>query len=92
MILFSTPSPQVRLYPLLLVSILLILFQGRTSCIGKQLGLMELRAVASQIVRKYDVSLAPGQDPQAFLDGRRDTFTLALGPLHLVFKPRSQKE
>lgn len=53
---------------------------------------MELRAVASQIVRKYDVSLAPGQDPQAFLDGRRDTFTLALGPLHLVFEPRSQKE
>ncbi|KAK6222379.1 hypothetical protein LQW54_001079 [Pestalotiopsis sp. IQ-011] len=65
---------------------------GRTSCIGKQLGLMELRAVSSQIVRKYDVSLAPGQDPQAFLDGRRDAFTLALGPLHLVFKPRSQKE
>ncbi|KAF7540210.1 hypothetical protein G7054_g1607 [Neopestalotiopsis clavispora] len=64
---------------------------GRTSCIGKQLGLMELRAVASQIVRKYDVSLAPGQDPQAFLDGRRDTFTLALGSLELVFKPRSQK-
>ncbi|ETS81741.1 hypothetical protein PFICI_06743 [Pestalotiopsis fici W106-1] len=64
---------------------------GRYSCIGKQLGLMELRAVASRIVRKYNVSLAPGQDPQAFLDGKRDTFTLALGSLELVFTPRSQK-
>jgi cytochrome P450 len=61
---------------------------GRYSCIGKQLGLMEVRNVAAQIVRRYDVALAQGQSPQSFLDGQRDTFTLALGPLELVLDQR----
>lgn len=50
---------------------------GRYSCIGKQLGLMELRYVVAQIVRQYDVGLAPGQAAKAFLDGKKDTFTLS---------------
>lgn len=49
---------------------------------------MEVRLVTAQIVRRYDVSLAPGQTPQAFMAGKRDTFTLALGPLELVFSPK----
>jgi cytochrome P450 family 628 len=49
---------------------------------------MELRHVISRIVYKYDVKLAPTQSKQAFLDGKRDTFTLALGPLNLVFTDR----
>lgn len=61
---------------------------GRSSCVGKQLGLMEVRYVTAQIVRRYNVNLAPGQTPKAFLDGKRDTFTLALGELNLVFEPR----
>lgn len=51
---------------------------------------MELRYVVAQIVRQYDVGLAPGQTAKAFLDGKKDTFTLALGPLELVFTPRKQ--
>lgn len=50
---------------------------------------MELRHVVAQIVHKYNVELAPDQTPKAFLDSKRDTFTLALGPLNLVFTPRS---
>ncbi|KAF7846282.1 hypothetical protein BT93_L4670 [Corymbia citriodora subsp. variegata] len=61
---------------------------GPYSCVGKQLGLMEMRYVAAEIVRKYDIALAPGQTPKAFLDGKRDTFTLALGPLNLLFTDR----
>jgi len=61
---------------------------GPYACIGKQLGLMEIRYVVAQIVHSYDVELAPGQSPEAFLEGKRDTFTLALGPLELVFHPR----
>ncbi|KAH8649991.1 benzoate 4-monooxygenase cytochrome P450 [Xylariales sp. PMI_506] len=61
---------------------------GRSSCVGKQLALMEIRYVASQILRRYNVSFAPTQDPGAFLQAKRDTFTLALGPLNLVFTPR----
>ncbi|KAF8851331.1 averantin oxidoreductase [Acephala macrosclerotiorum] len=62
---------------------------GRSSCVGKQLGLMEVRYVTAQIVRRYNVKLAPGQTPKAFLDGKRDTFTLALSELNLVFEPRN---
>ncbi|KXJ87560.1 benzoate 4-monooxygenase cytochrome P450 [Microdochium bolleyi] len=62
---------------------------GRYSCIGKQLGLMEIRYVTSEIARRYDVKLAPGQSAQAFLKGKRDTFTLSLGELNLVFDKRS---
>ncbi|KAH8593673.1 cytochrome P450 [Bisporella sp. PMI_857] len=61
---------------------------GTYSCIGKQLALMELRYVVSQIVYRFDVALAPYQTEQAFLDGKRDTFTLVLGQLDLVFSDR----
>ncbi|KAL6407680.1 cytochrome p450 [Ilyonectria robusta] len=61
---------------------------GRYSCIGKQLGLMEVRYMTAQIVRKYDVALAKDQTPKDFVDGKRDTFTLALASLNLVFTRR----
>lgn len=82
---FSTGKPTTQMW---FGSILMIL--GRYSCIGKQLGLMEVRHVTAQIVRKYDVELAPGQTPEAFLDGKKDAFTLALGPLQLVFRAREK--
>lgn len=61
---------------------------GRYSCIGKQLGLMEVRYMTAQIVRKYDVALASDQNPKDWVDGKRDTFTLALASLNLVFTRR----
>ncbi|EON67962.1 hypothetical protein W97_07108 [Coniosporium apollinis CBS 100218] len=61
---------------------------GRYSCIGKQLGLMEIRYVVAQVVRRYNMELALEQTPKMFLDSKKDTFTLALGPLYLVFTPR----
>ncbi|PYI12717.1 benzoate 4-monooxygenase cytochrome P450 [Aspergillus sclerotiicarbonarius CBS 121057] len=61
---------------------------GRYGCIGKQLGLMELRYVVSQIIRRYDAEFAPGQTAEGFLEGKRDAFTLSLGALELVLKPR----
>ena len=51
---------------------------------------MEIRYVTAQIVHKYNVAFAPSQSPEVFLKGKRDTFTLALGPLDLVFSPRKQ--
>lgn len=62
---------------------------GRFSCVGKQLGLMEVRRVTVLIARKFDVALAPGQTKNAFLGGLRDNFTLATPALNLVFSPRS---
>lgn len=49
---------------------------------------MELSRVTAEILTRYDVSFAMGQTAPAFLDGKRDTFTLVAAPLELVFKKR----
>ncbi|KAK5988243.1 Cytochrome P450 monooxygenase FCK2 [Cladobotryum mycophilum] len=63
---------------------------GRYSCVGKQLGLMELRYVASEVIHRFDVAPAAGQTSEKFLDGLKDTFTLSLPELNLVFQPREK--
>ncbi|KAM0335212.1 hypothetical protein ACHAQA_000254 [Verticillium albo-atrum] len=62
---------------------------GRYSCVGKQLGLMELRFVTSQILRKYDVGFAKDYNPGQFPGGLQDTFTMATSKLDLVFTRRA---
>lgn len=49
---------------------------------------MELRTVTSQLVKRYNFELAPGQRPQDFTNGKVDAFTLACAPLNAVFTPR----
>ncbi|CCT74170.1 related to pisatin demethylase cytochrome P450 [Fusarium fujikuroi IMI 58289] len=61
---------------------------GRYSCVGKQLGLMEVRYVIAHIIRAFDVRLGQGQTKEGFLKSKMDTFTLATPNLHLVFTPR----
>lgn len=56
---------------------------------GKQLGLMELRFVTSQVLRRYDVRFAKDYDPSGFAAGLQDSFTLATPKLDLVFSPRN---
>jgi cytochrome P450 len=62
---------------------------GRYSCAGKQLGLMELRSVTSQVIRDYAVRLAEKQRPGDFLGACKDGFTLSTGKLELVFDRRN---
>lgn len=50
---------------------------------------MEIRYVVSQIIRRFDVQLAQGQTTDAFLQSKRDTFTLAIPRLDLIFTPRT---
>ncbi|KAH7136986.1 averantin oxidoreductase [Dactylonectria estremocensis] len=64
---------------------------GRYSCAGKQLGLMELRYVTSQVLRRYNVRLADGLTPGAFLAGLKDGFTLASPGLKLVLTERQRE-
>ncbi|GKT50612.1 cytochrome P450 monooxygenase FCK2 [Colletotrichum spaethianum] len=61
---------------------------GHDVCIGKQLGLMETRFVTSAIVHKYNLRYAEGQSGESFLEGNRDTGTLTVAPLNVVFTPR----
>jgi len=49
---------------------------------------MELYRVTAEILTRYDVCLAKGQTEAAFLDGKRDTFTLVAGQLEVVFTRR----
>nr|P0DPA4.1 RecName: Full=Cytochrome P450 monooxygenase FCK2; AltName: Full=Cytokinin biosynthesis protein 2 [Fusarium pseudograminearum CS3096] len=62
---------------------------GQYSCVGKQLGLMETRFVASQILVKYNVRLAHEDVARDFVAGLRDGFTLAMPSLSLVFTQRT---
>lgn len=61
---------------------------GRYSCAGKQLGLMEMRYVTSQILQRYSVRMAAGERPEEFLAGLKDGFTLSAPALRLVFESR----
>ncbi|KAG5767735.1 hypothetical protein H9Q72_004499 [Fusarium xylarioides] len=62
---------------------------GRYSCAGKQLGLLEVRHVLTQIVSKFDIRLAPNQTVEAFQDGLADGFTLLCPKLEMVFERRT---
>ncbi|CAN8099361.1 unnamed protein product [Discula destructiva] len=62
---------------------------GRFSCVGKQLGLNEVRRVTASMAHRYNVALAPGQTKEAFLGGLRDNFTLAAPKLDLKFSRRT---
>lgn len=57
---------------------------------GKQLALMELRTVVSLLITRFDVSLAPGEDGSTLLNDTKDTFTVQLGALQLVFVERER--
>lgn len=61
---------------------------GPYNCVGKQLAFMEIRSVTSNILRRYNVRLAPGQTKEAFVDGMVDGFTVACPKLDLIFTPR----
>ena len=61
---------------------------GPFGCIGKNLALMELRLVTSELVMKFDVSFAPGEDGKKLLYQTIDHFTLGLQDLNLTMKKR----
>ena len=61
---------------------------GPFGCIGKQLALMELRAVVALLTMKFDVHFAPGEDGTNLLEKTEDYFTLGLGDMFLTFSPR----
>ncbi|KAF5024608.1 hypothetical protein F66182_3371 [Fusarium sp. NRRL 66182] len=62
--------------------------RGRYSCVGKQLGLMEVRYVVAHVIRAFDFGLASGQTKEDFHNSKRDTFTLTIPRLDMVFVPR----
>jgi cytochrome P450 len=60
---------------------------GTYDCVGKRLALMEIREAIARIVTSFDMELADPRDIRWEHSGI-DTFTLALPPLMINFRPR----
>lgn len=61
---------------------------GSSSCIGKNLALLELRTVTAKLITRFDVQFAPGEDGSRLLTKTLDHFTLTPGDLKLIFEER----
>ncbi len=61
---------------------------GPFGCIGKNLALMEIRLLTTELILKYAVKLAPEEDGNKLLYKSTDHFTMGLGDLMLVFEGR----
>ncbi|KIW05638.1 uncharacterized protein PV09_03509 [Verruconis gallopava] len=64
---------------------------GSYKCIGNNLAMMEMRAVAANIVHKFDVVAAPGEDFTTIENKTMDTFTLTLGKLDVIMTRRTTR-
>lgn len=62
--------------------------RGSFSCPGKNLAFMELRIVLSRIALMFDITFAPGVEVDRFDKEAKDTFTLTVPTLYLVFTLR----
>ena len=57
-------------------------------CIGRDLGLMEIRLAIALLVSKYDIDLAPGETGLDVSERTIDSFVATPSPLRLVFEKR----
>lgn len=63
---------------------------GSTSCIGKNLAYMEMRAVLAQFIVKFDFAITPA-DGRQFRESVRDQFVVAAGAMKLQVVPRKRE-
>ncbi|EHK20796.1 uncharacterized protein TRIVIDRAFT_59079 [Trichoderma virens Gv29-8] len=61
--------------------------RGQWVCPGRNLAMMELRMALSRIALQYTISFAHTDAGKNFDAGVKDTFTLTLPSLHLLFTP-----
>ena len=61
---------------------------GIHTCVGKNLGLMEMRFAAAVMFSKYDIAFAPGEDNSDVEGKQTDTFTVEPGNLRIVLTER----
>ncbi|PYH90165.1 cytochrome P450 [Aspergillus ellipticus CBS 707.79] len=61
---------------------------GAYNCIGKPLALLNLRTTVARLVMSFDVEFAPGFEVESFGQQSKDMFTMHLGALDVIFRPR----
>lgn len=62
--------------------------RGPFTCVGKALAMMQMRMLISYVALRYNVAFAPGEDGVAFWEGAKETLTMWLPALYLVFSPK----
>jgi len=62
---------------------------GTYGCVGKQLGLMEVRHIAAAVVKSYDMHFAKGFDADAFESTMKDDFNMTPPSVRVVLTPRN---
>nr|BAL05112.1 cytochrome P450 [Phanerodontia chrysosporium] len=63
---------------------------GPQQCAGKNLAMVELRAVACGLFRRFDLSLSERMNICDYEKGLRDAYTTVRGPLYVKLKPRKE--
>jgi cytochrome P450 family 628 len=61
-------------------------YTGAYGCAGKQLALMEVLLVMTQLVREFDISFAPQETGEKLVKEMKDHFNVSLEPFYLGFK------
>ena len=51
---------------------------------------MEVRLLVTQLVMRFDVAFAPGEDGSGLLEKSTDHFTMGLADMNLVFTKRTK--
>ena len=62
--------------------------EGKTSCVGKNLALTEIRMVIASLLSTFHLSFPPGDDGKAVEGELRDQLTAKPGQLNLIFRLR----
>jgi cytochrome P450 len=62
--------------------------RGQWACPGRNFAMMELRMVISRIALQYNIAIAEEDLGERFDKEAKDTFTLTLPPLRLVFSSK----
>jgi cytochrome P450 len=63
---------------------------GAYNCIGQKLAVMEIRSVAANLVRSFEITFAEGEDGSTIEHKSRDCFTLNVGKLDVKLTPRQK--
>jgi cytochrome P450 len=61
---------------------------GVYNCVGQKLALAELRSVAANLVRLFEIRFADGEDGAEMEERSRDCFTTNVGKLDVRLTPR----
>jgi cytochrome P450 len=61
---------------------------GAHGCVGKTIAMTEMRTVAANLFRLFDVSFAEGEDGSTIANKTMDSFSLIVGKLDVKLTPR----